>query len=60
MQDIIQDMKDFMKKNEINQRQLANVIGCHESNLNRWLRGHHQPSAPWGMIIKQKLDAYKE
>ena len=48
-------MKEFMSKNSLNQRQLANHLGVGESQLNRWLVGKNKPGVAWTIIIKQKL-----
>jgi len=34
---VIKRIKNYMKRNHLTQRELAKIIGCPETTLNRWL-----------------------
>jgi len=49
-----------MAKNGLNQRQMAQYLDVHETQLSRWLKLRAKPRKAWTELIKYKLRLLKE
>jgi len=54
----MEQLKEFMSKNNLNQREMATLLNINESMLNRWLNGKTKPSRLWLKEIKSVITAY--
>jgi hypothetical protein len=46
-------MKNYIVKNGLNQQMFADLVGCCNQSVSRWLRGENEPSGP----LRRKVDA---
>lgn len=55
MKESLKKLKKHMTRENLNQRETAAWLGTSESQVNRWLKGKHEISNAWKIIITQKL-----
>ena len=41
MNDVITEIRNYMARNKLSQRQLAALLGCSQPNICRWLKGEY-------------------
>lgn len=41
MNDIVTEIRNYMARNKLSQRQLAVLLGCSQPNISRWLKGEY-------------------
>ena len=41
MNDIVTEIRNYMTRNKLSQRQLAALLGCSQPNISRWLKGEY-------------------
>ena len=41
MNDVITEIRNYMTRNKLSQRQLAALLDCSQPNISRWLKGEY-------------------
>ena len=41
MNDVVTEIRNYMARNKLSQRQLAALLGCSQPNISRWLKGEY-------------------
>ena len=41
MNDVTTEIRNYMARNKLSQRQLAALLGCSQPNISRWLKGEY-------------------
>lgn len=53
-EEVIRQLREYMRLNDLKKYQLANAIGTTEANIWRWLTGKHKVSKLWIEAMKTK------
>ena len=41
MNDVVTEIRNYMSRNKLSQRQLAKLLDCSQPNISRWLKGEY-------------------
>lgn len=52
---VVKLMVGYMRMNNLNQQELATVVGADPAQVSRWLTGRHTPCRAWQMRIAHVL-----
>lgn len=53
-------IKELLKNNDMNQKELAEIIGTTEASISRYIRGHRHPKLPIAIKMAKALHTTSE
>ena len=60
MNDVITEIRNYMARNKLSQKQLAVLLGCSQPNISRWLKGEYSLRLSTYQKFQQLLEEEKK